>query len=68
MPLGAVQYRLTNEFGEEVRRRRTEHSSDRVGMSLSPRGLAKGRYTLIAEALSANDEVLASASLDFNII
>ena len=68
VPLGAVQYRLTNEFGEEVRRRRTEHSSDRVGMSLSPRGLAKGRYTLIAEALSANDEVLASASLDFNII
>lgn len=67
IPLGAIQYRLKNESGEEVRRRRTDHTSDRVGMSLSPRGLSKGRYTLIAEALSAVDEVLASSSLDFNI-
>jgi hypothetical protein len=68
IPLGAVQYRITNASGDEVRRRRTEHTSDRVGMSLSPRGLAMGRYTLIAEALSSNNEVLASTSLDFNII
>lgn len=68
VPLGAIQYRVLNASGTEVRRRRTDHTSDRVAMSLSPRGLANGKYRLIAEAVSADDEVLASSSLDFNII
>lgn len=67
VPLGAVQYRLLAVDGQEVRRRRTDHTAERVGMSLSPRGLPVGRYTLVAEALSSDESVLASTSLEFNI-
>lgn len=67
-PLKFIQYRVFDSRGAEVRVRRTEHTADRVGMSLSPRGLEKGKHTIVAEAISDEGNVLASDSLTFNII
>ena len=67
VPLAHVQYRLLNGRGNEVRLRKTEHTADRVAMSLSPRGLVPGPHVIIAEAVSDEGVVLASDRLEFNI-
>lgn len=67
VPLAYVQYRLLDGRGNEVRLRKTEHTADRVAMSLSPRGLVPGPHVIIAEAVSDEGVVLASDRLEFNI-
>jgi hypothetical protein len=67
VPLAHVQYRLLDARGNEVRLRKTEHTADRVAMSLSPRGLVPGPHVIIAEAVSDEGIVLASDRLEFNI-
>ncbi|MEY4066637.1 MAG: hypothetical protein RIR26_2845 [Pseudomonadota bacterium] len=67
-PLKFIQYRILDSQGTEVRVRRTDHTADRVAMSLNPRGLVKGKHTLLAEAISDEGNVLASDSLTFHVI
>jgi hypothetical protein len=68
VPLARVRYKILNSAGTIVRVRYTEHSADRVAMSLNPKGLPLGTYTLLAEAVNDEDAVLASDSLQFNVI
>ncbi|NBO37873.1 hypothetical protein EBU99_04740 [bacterium] len=68
IPLKAVQYRVLDPQGKEVRVRRTDHTADRVAMSFNPSGLSVGHYTMLAEAISDDDQVLASDRTEFNII
>jgi len=68
IPLSAIRYKVLNAKGVIVRVRQTEHTQDRVAMSFNPEGLPIGRYTMLAEALSDENEILASDSLEFNVI
>ncbi|NBX17500.1 MAG: hypothetical protein EBR09_09065 [Proteobacteria bacterium] len=68
VPLARVRYKILNASGGIVRIRYTEHTADRVAMSLNPKGLPAGPYTLLAEAVSDENIVAASDSVTFNII
>lgn len=68
IPLAKIRYKIQNEKGVIFRVRNTEHTADRVAMSFNPAGIPVGRYFMIAEAVSDEDEVLASDRLEFNII
>ena len=68
VPLSRVRYKILNSSGAIVRVRYTEHTADRVAMSLNPKGIPVGSYTLLAEAITDEDVVVASDSLQFNVI
>ncbi|MEY3902275.1 MAG: hypothetical protein RL189_1581 [Pseudomonadota bacterium] len=67
VPLAKVRYKIVSAKGAIVRVRSTDHTADRVALTLNPEGLELGRYQLVAEAVSDEEEVLASDSLEFNI-
>lgn len=68
VPLSYIQYRILDARGQQVRWRRTEHTADRVAMSLNPKGLRSEKHVLIVEAISDEGNVLASDRLEFNVI
>lgn len=68
VPLGKVRYKIVSGKGAIIRVRSTDHTADRVALTLNPEGLPLGRYQLVAEAVSDDEEVLASDSLEFNVI
>jgi len=67
VPLAQIRYKVENAKGVIVRVRRTEHTADKVAMSFNPEGLPVGPYTMVAEAVSDDDEVLASDRVSFNV-
>ncbi|MEN9827114.1 MAG: hypothetical protein RI953_2859 [Pseudomonadota bacterium] len=68
VPLAMVRYKIENSKGVIVRVRHTDHTADKVAMSFNPQSLPVGAYTLVAEAVSDENEVLASDRVPFNII
>lgn len=66
-PVAQIRYLVVNEKGVIFRVRKAEHTAEKVAISFNPAGIPVGRYTLVAEALSDEGQVVASDRLPFNI-
>ncbi len=68
VPFASIRYKVLNTKGEEVLTRTASHSADLIAMSLNPKGLPLGHYTMIAEGLSDDGKVIATHNTEFNVI